>query len=144
MKNIKPVYNHGRWIVLCPKHKQSGAMPAGDEYICPACFPGIVAQMVVVRGGKIQRIPDRSAQRTARILATEKNKVFSVVFPKDKSAIEKELSKLPEDKRNWDGEKMTELKAHVKHMKHIIDNFEKRDKSLDGKNTIFIVTKGGG
>lgn len=143
MTTIAPVYNHGRWLVYCPKHGKDGAMPAGGEYICPVCYPGIVARFTAVKNGKLQTIEDRSARRTARLMAEADNKIYMVSFPKAQKSIEKELEKLPEHKRNWNGEPMTQLKAHVKKTKHIIDNFEKRDKSKDGNNPAVVIIKGG-
>lgn len=137
--DVKPVYNAGRWLVFCPTHGRAGAMLAESEYICPVCYPGIVARFNAVKGGRIVAVNDTSAQRTARKLAEQDGKIYTVKFPSNKDKIEAALSKLPEPKRNWSGESLDSLKASIKQTAHVIKNFEKRNKKLDGNDSVVIV-----
>ena len=142
MKTVKAFFNHGRWIVQCPKHGVLGAMPAEAEYICPVCHPKILATFVVLKDGKLQTIHDRSARRTAYLEAQAKGEIYIVAFPKQKDIIEKELSKLPDDKKHWNGESMQALKENTKRTAHVIKNFEKRNKKLDGNGSMIVVERG--
>ena len=142
MKTVKAFFNHGRWLVQCPKHGVIGAMPAEAEYICPVCYPKSIASFMVLKNGQLQSVPDRSARRTAYLEAQAKGEIYTVTFPKQKESIEKELSKLPDDKRHWNGESMQALKETVKQTAHVIKNFEKRDKKLDGNDSLFVVMRG--
>lgn len=141
MKKITPIYNHGRWIVTCPKHGTAGAMLAENEYICPACYPGILAFMDVVRGGRVQRIPDISARKTARLLAEQNDDVYTVNFPAKRKEIEAELAKLPPNKRSFSGRNLGDVKKQVAFERHLIANFAKRNKNLDGSLDVVIVEK---
>jgi len=143
MKTIKAVYNAGRWLVYCKTHGTNGAMPAQDEYICPVCYPGIIASFLALKNGRIALQPDRSARRTARMMAENDNEIYAVKFPKEKEQIEKALTILPETRRHWKGEKLTEAREAAKREKHLLDNYNKRDKSKDGSNPVLVVTKGG-
>lgn len=142
MKTVKAFLNHGRWLVQCPKHGILGAMPAEDEYICPVCHPKSIAKFLVLKSGQLQSVNDRSARRTAYLEAQAKGEIYTVTFPKQKESIEKELSKLPEDKKHWNGESMQTLKENTKRTAHIIRNFEKRNKKLDGNDSMIVVTRG--
>lgn len=133
MKKIEAIYNHGRWIVLCPIHGTRGAMNAESEYICPVCHPAILAFMTVVKGGIMRTIPDISARKTARLRAEEKGEVYTVIYPKERKKIEKELGKLPPMRQNWQGEPIEKVTARARHEVHIIENYNKRDKSLDAE-----------
>ena len=143
-KEIEAVYNAGRWMVYCLIHGKDGAVLALDyhkddptqsklwavdgEYICPVCYPGIVAEMVVVQDKKVKRIPDRSAQATARLLARTNDHIYKVTFPEGKKLnrdlIEKVLENRPVLKRNWDGRH--ETIAFLERENHIMENFKKR------------------
>lgn len=142
METISAVYNHGRWIVLCPVHGTHGAMPAENTYICPVCYPKIVASFWSIKDGRIQPVPDSSARRTARLEAKKDDQIYAVKYPKDREMIEKELSELPKDKRHWTDGDLESLKADVQRTKHIIENYNKRNKSIDGNNPVMVVTRG--
>lgn len=141
MKTIKAFYNHGRWLVQCPIHGAGGAMPAGEEYICPVCYRGSIANIVKIVSGRLITIPDRSARKTARITAEKDGKLYLIKYPAKREEIEKELNKIPANKRNWQGEPMEQVKEHVQKTKHLIRNYEKRDKKLDGNNNIVVIER---
>lgn len=132
MNEIQPVYICGRWVVLCPKHGARGAMDAEEEYICPECYPKSIAVLFKLENGVIVRKPDVSARKTARILAEQNDEVYRVVKPEFYEQIESELSDLPVKYQNWRGEPLEDLKKSAARIRHIIENYEKRNKRLDG------------
>lgn len=132
MKTIQPVYLHGRWIVMCPKHSTLGAMDAEAEYICPVCYPQAIAFFLRLENGKLVKEPDNSARKTARALAEQNDEVYNVVMPSNKEEIENILSTLPPHYQNWRGESIDEVRKNAAFVLHVIDNYEKRNKSLDG------------
>jgi len=142
MKTVTAFMNANRWLVQCPRHGRAGVMPAEEEFICPACYPGIIASYFALKGGKLTLHPDRSARRTARLMAESKDEIYKVEFPKDKEKIEKALEILPENRRHWEGDKLANLKANAQKEKHLLDNYGKRDKSKDGNNPAIVVTRG--
>ena len=121
MKKIMARYNAGRWIVECPLHGEAGAVLAqppsvyhdsnywteNNEYICPVCYPQILAMLQKMQNGRIINVPDVSARATARLLARVKEEIFQVEFPTEKGQIETILKERPVTMRNWDGEHET-------------------------------------
>lgn len=90
-------------------------MPAEKTYICPVCYPGIIARLTVVRNGKIAVIPDASAQRNARQMAVQNGEVYDVEFP-DLAKIEALTNKRRLEHRNWNGETLNMLREANKSM----------------------------
>lgn len=139
MKTIEAIYNAGRWIALCPIHGKAGAvlvenvssdMPnqseyiAKEEYICPVCYPGVVAQFPTLQWKRIVNIPDRSARATARLLAHANDDIYTVIFPEEREQIEQVLASRPHLMRNWDGHH--ETLEFLEKENHVIENFNKR------------------
>lgn len=141
MKTVIAYMNSNRWLVKCPK-QHGGDMPAGDEYICPVCYPGIIASYFVVRNGRVMNIPDKSARATARKMAGANGEIYRVKFPANKAKIEQALEILPQRRRHWSGKGIKELSADAKREAHLLDNYNKRDKKLDGSNPVIVVTRG--
>lgn len=137
MRQIMARYNAGRWLVDCPIHGAEGAVLAcayngidpsqskfwteNNEYICPVCYPGIVAEFLAPRNGRIEKVPDRSARRTARLLAAAQDEIYQVVFPDEREQIEDVLKERPKLQRNWDGphESISFLQAENKILRGI-------------------------
>ena len=127
-------------MVYCPKHGKGGAVLALDyhendpmqsrlwtkneEYICPVCYPGIVAELVIVKNKRVEKIADKSAQATARLLARAKDEIYTVVFPEHREEIEETVKERHVLKRNWDGRH--ESIDFLKQENHIIQNFANR------------------
>lgn len=138
MKTIQATYNAGRWIAKCPKCNEGAVLVenvssgfsdqskhvAKNEYICPVCYPGSVAQFPGLVGRTIALIPDKSARKTARKMAEENDDIYQVTFPQEKEQIEKLLEKRPHTKRNWDGPH--ETLEFLERENHIMENFQKR------------------
>ena len=140
METVQAIYNAGRWIVYCPKHGREASAVLADEkhnsefaeqskhvmneeYICPVCYPGIIARMTVVRNGRIETIPDRSARRSARLMAEKDGKIYKVVFPDEREEIEQILSSRAHLRRNWDGPH--ETLDFLRRENHLLENNEK-------------------
>lgn len=87
MKTVQAFLNYGRWLVRCPEHPKSGVMQLDSQkdktFICPVCYPGIIARLTVARGGKITHIFDQNAQRTARKMAEQNGDVYQVEYPEE-------------------------------------------------------------
>ena len=80
---IKPVVNHGRWLVDCPTCGAAVVVSDTDSvYVCPECGS-----------------PENDGQ------------FYNVVFPADRVGIERELDKRLLKNRNWDKETIAELIA---------------------------------
>ena len=141
MRKVLARYNAGRWVVDCPIHGVDGAVlavPSDDpsqsrfltvnnEYICPACYPGITAEFHTLRNGRLEKLPDRSARATAYRLAMANDEIYQVIFPKEREQIEKVLAERPRLMQNWDGphETLKFLKAENKIVKAIVKEKER-------------------
>ena len=103
MKRVKAFLNYGRWLARCPKHR-GGVMdvdPEKAEFICPVCYPKIIAVLPVKRGIGFEYVPDVSARRTAEKQARDNNDVFAVVFPKSLNKFMKQFAKKQVTEINW-------------------------------------------
>lgn len=117
---VEAYLNHGRWVVDCPKCGKLGATLAepkpsespysviNGEYICPNCYPGMVA----IRKRTVTGVIFNEDLRTvARARACQNNEIYEVVFPNDKKEIEKIVSVRRLDYQNWEpGETVKFLK----------------------------------
>jgi hypothetical protein len=116
--------NFGRWIVDCPKCGKVGATlaepdlkiaqySANKTFICPKCYPGMVAYSGKNANGSLKF--NTSLQSLARKKAEKNNDVYKVVFPTNKKEIETVLSGRNLENKNWiPGETIEFLKKENK------------------------------
>jgi hypothetical protein len=98
--DVQAYLNHGYWKADCPKCGKLGAVLAQEaplvsphwakdgEYICPNCYPGIVATFTELHGKRIAHVPDILAREQARKRAEKAGDIHHVVFPKNKARID--------------------------------------------------------
>lgn len=155
MPTIEAIYNAGRWMVYCPIHGPDGAVLAVDyhsqepglghsrhwtvnnEYICPVCYPGSLAELTVIKPGKqmvLDKSPDRSARRTARLTAEQDGAVYQVTFPAQREQIEAVLAERPRLMRNWDGphEDLDFLESENQLVRAVVAEAHERGKGRHG------------
>lgn len=117
MKTVKAYMNHGRWLVDCPKHGIDGAMEVTEkdtEYICPTCYPKIIASFTGLVHGVLKHAPDISARATARRMAKEADEVYAIVFPEKLAEITAIMDARPIHNRHWTTETIAALKKENK------------------------------
>lgn len=117
MKTVKAYINHGRWLVDCPKHGIDGAMEVTEKdtvYICPCCYPKIIASFTGMVKNKLQHVPDISARATARKMAKEADEIYMITFPEKLADIKTIMDARPIHNRNWTTETIAALKKENK------------------------------
>ena len=128
MKTVQAYLNWGHWKVDCPTCGKLGAVLAqgaplvsphyarNNEYICPNCYPEIVAMFSELRGKRIFRVPDLNARERARRKAGRQGRVYGVIFPENKAEIERITRRWERQFINWvPGQTLDELAATVQH-----------------------------
>jgi hypothetical protein len=112
------------WKVKCPKGCDGSAVLAepnanisphwaiNGEYICPCEYPKAIAYNRRIVGGIVAPMLDLGAYKTAKVMASEHDEVFEVVFPENRADIEKVLHERPVQYRSWyPGETIEMLEA---------------------------------
>lgn len=118
MKKLKARLNWGRWLVDCPK-EDGGALeviPGNDtQFICPVCYPSSIAIFVGLVKGRVEKVPDVSARRTAKTLAEKNGDVYEIEYPSNIKKVLEAVKARPVQNQNWEpGETLTFLKRENK------------------------------
>lgn len=119
MDKIKAIYNHGRWIAICPKCAAQGVISAvqvkpGDLFICPEEHEDLMAMTYIPnpnKAGAFNMVPDEAMRAKARAEAIRLGAALEVTFPAEAKAIEDALRPRPLGARNWLGERVEEILA---------------------------------
>jgi len=109
MEKIYAEFNHARWIARCPACAAQGIISAmlvtpGDVFICPEEHPDILASAFSPHPtlpGAFTSIADPAKRQAARQAAIEAGAVYEVIFPDEKTQIERALRVRPRGARNW-------------------------------------------
>jgi len=108
---VEAYLNHGRWVCDCPKCGKLGATLAEPKplespysainglYICPNCYPGMVAIRKRTMAGVVF---NEDLRTVARARAKANDEIYEVVFPSDKKKIESVVSVRRLDHQNWE------------------------------------------
>ena len=119
MDTVNAIFNHGRWIVICPRCASQGVTSAvqvkpGDVFICPEEHEDILAITYVpnpAKPGAFNAVPDDAKREEARQTALRLGHALQVVFPAHAKEIEAVLRPRPVAARNWNGETIADLIA---------------------------------
>lgn len=120
MQKIYALYNHGRWIAICPACTAIGLIAAsivrpGEFFVCAEEYPDITATMLIPnpnQSGTFIAAPNQVLREQTKQQAIEASNVYEVIFPDQKKEIERVLRYRPVPSRNWEpGTTMDELTA---------------------------------
>jgi hypothetical protein len=126
MEQVFAQVNHGRWIVICPRCQSLGIISAAevatDEtmFVCPEEYPATHANMLIPhprQKGAFLSAPDKETRKQARQTAIDIGDAYEIVFPAEKTEIERLLRYRPRAARNWyPGVSVEELKTENERM----------------------------
>lgn len=108
-ETIYAEFNHGRWVAICPNCLREGMQVAsvvkiGDVFICPNDYPNLLATTLVPNprvAGAFNPVPDQPLREETHQAALLAGEYYEVVFPAEKSEIERVLRVRPVHARNW-------------------------------------------
>lgn len=106
---INAIYNHGRWVALCPQCLEQGSQVAelvkfGGVFICPVDYPDLYATTLVPNPrvkGAFNSVPDQPLREETRQRAIDEGAAQTVIFPENWKEIENDLRTKPVHERNW-------------------------------------------
>lgn len=101
--------NHGRWVACCPACLKEGLQVAsiakvGEPFICPNDYPNLLATTLMPNPrvpGAFNPVPDLPLQEETRQAVLKTGDYYEVIFPAEKSEIERILRARPVHARNW-------------------------------------------
>lgn len=109
MDTVTAIYNHGRWVAICPLCAAEGVTSAvqvkpGDLFICPEENEDLLAMTYIPnpkKSGAFNMVPDDAKREEARQTALRLGHALEVIFPAEKAKIEAVLRARPVTARNW-------------------------------------------
>lgn len=106
---IHAIYNHGRWVAVCPGCLEQGLQVAevvkpGDLFICPNDYPDLHATTLMPNlrvKGAFNPVPDQPLREETRLKAIAEGAAQEILFPENWKEIEDTLRTRPVHARNW-------------------------------------------